>query len=129
MQSWRSCNTCVSHTGVRICRVDPGCLESSQVLLLMSVNCFECGQNDWRSQKDQLDKADHWYIIQYQEEAYLTMINCCPEWVTIWRKIQSEIAVIIAVVLDKIFLKQRPLEEVLMNNRRISWSNVKQVKC
>lgn len=55
-------------------------------------------------------------VTHYRQELYLSMVDCGPGRVAVWRKLRAENAEIIAGVLNELFLERGPVEEVLMDN-------------
>lgn len=55
-------------------------------------------------------------VTHYRHQLYLSMVDCGPGRVAIWRGLRAENAREIAKVLNEIFLERGPVEEVLMDN-------------
>lgn len=55
-------------------------------------------------------------VTHYRHQLYLSMVDCGPGRVAIWRELRAENAVEIAKVLNEVFLERGPVEEVLMDN-------------
>ena len=53
-------------------------------------------------------------VTHYRQGLYLSMIDCGPGRVAIWRKFRTETAVEIGGILNEIFLERGPVDEVLM---------------
>lgn len=68
-----------------------------------------------------LSVEDNWKrlaldVTHYRDRLYLTLVDCGPGRVAIWRELRSENAREIAKVLNEIFLERGPVDEVLMDN-------------
>ena len=55
-------------------------------------------------------------VTHYRHQLYLSMVDCGPGRVAIWRELRAENAEDIARTLNEIFLERGPVEEVLMDN-------------
>ena len=55
-------------------------------------------------------------VTLYRHELYLTMIDCWPGRVAIWRKIRAETVKEIKRIFEEVFMERGPVEEVLMDN-------------
>lgn len=55
-------------------------------------------------------------VTHYRHQLYLSMVDCGPGRVAIWRELRAENAEEIARILNEIFLERGPVEEVLMDN-------------
>lgn len=55
-------------------------------------------------------------VTHYRHQLYLSMVDCGPGRVAIWRELRAENAEEIARILNEIFLERGPPEEVLMDN-------------
>ena len=55
-------------------------------------------------------------VTHYRQRLYLSMIDCGPGRVAIWREIRRESAEEIATVLNSVFLERGPVDEILMDN-------------
>ena len=55
-------------------------------------------------------------VTHYRHQLYLSMVDCGPGRVAIWRELKAENAEEIARLLNEIFLERGPVEEVLMDN-------------
>ena len=52
-------------------------------------------------------------VTHYRHQLYLSMVDCGPGRVAIWRKLRSENAEEIAIVPNEVFLERGPVEEIL----------------
>ncbi|XP_029642776.1 uncharacterized protein LOC115217275 [Octopus sinensis] len=55
-------------------------------------------------------------VMHYHQRMYLSMVNCGPGRLAIWRELRTGIADKIAQILNGIFLERGPVEELLMDN-------------
>ena len=55
-------------------------------------------------------------ITHYNNDRYLTAIDCGPSRFTVWRKINMESSVVVASILESIFVEFGPPSEILMDN-------------
>lgn len=55
-------------------------------------------------------------VTHYRGRIYLSMIDCGPGQMAIWREIRTETAAVITERLNDIFWERGPLEKVLINN-------------
>lgn len=55
-------------------------------------------------------------VTHYRQGLFLSMVDCGPGRVAIWRELRAENAEEIAGVLNEIFLERGPVDEVLMDN-------------
>ncbi|KAK3882626.1 hypothetical protein Pcinc_012994 [Petrolisthes cinctipes] len=55
-------------------------------------------------------------MTHYRHLPYLSMVDCGPGRLAIWRELRGESAVEIAKVLHSVFLERGPVDEVLMDN-------------
>ena len=55
-------------------------------------------------------------MTHYRQRSYLSMVDCGPGRLAIWREIRRESAEEIATVLNSVFLERGPVDEVLMDN-------------
>nr|XP_027233814.1 uncharacterized protein LOC113825211 [Penaeus vannamei] len=67
-----------------------------------------CVKNDWR--RLAID------VTHYRQELYLSMVDCGPGRVAIWRRLRGETAEEISGILNELFLERGPVDEVLMDN-------------
>ena len=58
-------------------------------------------------------------VTHYRQGLYLSMIDCGPGRVAIWRELRTETAVEIGSILNEIFLERGPVDEVLMDNSTV----------
>ena len=58
-------------------------------------------------------------VTHYQGAAYLSVVDCWPGQVAIWKQLKRESADEIASILNKIFLERGPVEELLMDNATV----------
>ncbi|KAG1683689.1 putative uncharacterized transposon-derived protein F52C9.6 [Nymphon striatum] len=63
-------------------------------------------------------------VTHYRQLPYLTMIDCGPGRVALWRELSAETADIIVPILDEIFFERGPVDELLMDNARVFHSRV-----
>ena len=86
--------------------------------------CRECQSIDpahSRHEKGELHMAENWKQLvidntRYCHELYLSMIDCGPRRVVIWRRIRTETAKEIERVVEEVFLDEGPVKEELINN-------------
>lgn len=86
--------------------------------------CRECQSIDpapARHEKGELHVEENWRrlaidITHYQHEPHVTMIDCGPGRVAIWRKIKNETAEEVKRVVEEVFMERGPVEEVLVDN-------------
>ena len=55
-------------------------------------------------------------VTHYRHQLYLSMVDCGPGRVAIWRELRAENAEEIARILNEVFLERGPVEQVLMDN-------------
>ena len=55
-------------------------------------------------------------VIHYRQGLYLSMMDCGPGRVAIWREIRAETAGEIARIVDEVFLERDPVDEFQMDN-------------
>lgn len=55
-------------------------------------------------------------VTHYRQGLYLSMVDCGPGRVAIWRKLRAENAEEIAGALNEVFLERGPVDEVLIDN-------------
>lgn len=55
-------------------------------------------------------------VTHFKNVPYLTIVDCGPGRLAIWKKLVRESADIISSVLEEIFLERGPVEEILMDN-------------
>ena len=58
-------------------------------------------------------------VTHYRQLLYLTMVDCGPSRIAIWRELRAETAENIASVLNEIFLERGPVDEVLTDNSTV----------
>ena len=58
-------------------------------------------------------------VTHYQGVAYLSVVDCGPGRIAIWRQLKQESADEIASILNEIFLERGPVEELLMDNATV----------
>lgn len=63
-------------------------------------------------------------VTHYRHQLYLSLVDCGPGRVAIWRELWAENAEEIARILNEIFLERGPVEEVLMDNGTVFRSRV-----
>ena len=55
-------------------------------------------------------------VTHYRQIPYLSMIDCGPSRLAIWRKLKGETAEEIVNILNEVFLERGPVDEILMDN-------------
>lgn len=86
--------------------------------------CSRCQSIDpapSRHEAGEVQVAENWSrlaidVTHYRQRPYLSMVDCGPGRVAIWREIKAENAGEIAKVLEEVFLERGPVTEVLMDN-------------
>ena len=63
-------------------------------------------------------------ITHYRGEAYLSMIDCGPGRLAIWRELHAESASAVAEELEKVMLECGPVMEVIMDNGTVFRSEI-----
>ena len=58
-------------------------------------------------------------VTHYQGAAYLSVVDCGPGRIAIWRQLKRESTDEIALILNEIFLERGPVEELLMDNATV----------
>ena len=58
-------------------------------------------------------------VTHYQGVAYLSVVDCQPSRIAIWRQLKWELANEIALILNEIFLERGLVEELLMDNATV----------
>ena len=58
-------------------------------------------------------------VTHYRGAAYLSVVDCGPGRIAIWRQLKWESADEIASILNEIFLERGPVEELLMDNATV----------
>ena len=86
--------------------------------------CQRCKSIDpapmkWR--KGRLSVDECWKRLDidtthYDKDRYLSAIDCGPSRYRVWRRINTEDAVVVAAVLESIFIELGPPEEILLDN-------------
>ena len=71
-----------------------------------------------------LQVGDNWKriavdVTHYRNGLYLSIVDCGPGRVAIWRKLRAETAVEVEGILNGIFLERGPVDEVLMDNSTV----------
>ena len=103
-------------------RVDPSI--TREAVNEVVETCRECQSIDpapSRHEKGELQVAENWKrlaidVTHYRQGLYLSMMDCGPGRVAIWREIRSETAGEIARTVNEVFLERGPVEELLMDN-------------
>ena len=68
-------------------------------------------------------------VTHYRHGMYLSVVDCGPGRVAIWRELRAEKADEIAGMLNQIFLERGPVDEVLMDNGAVFRSRVLKDVC
>ena len=63
-------------------------------------------------------------ITHYRGGAYLSMIDCGPGRLAIWRELHAELASVVAEELEKVMLECGPVIEVIMDNGTVFHSEI-----
>ena len=58
----------------------------------------------------------------YRQLPYLSVVECGPCRFAIWRELKREVATEIAGILEDILLERGLVDEILMNNSSVFWS-------
>ena len=66
-------------------------------------------------------------MTHYHRGAYLSMIDCGPGRLVIWRELHAELASAIAEELEKVMLERGPVMEVIMDNGTVFRSEIFQM--
>lgn len=103
-------------------QLDPGVSRNSVERIVKA--CQRCNSIDpapvkWK--KGSLNVDNCWErvaidITHYNNDRYLTAIDCGPSRFTVWRKINMESSTIVAAVLESIVVEFGPPTEILMDN-------------
>ena len=62
-------------------------------------------------------------VTHYRQLPYLTLVDCGPGRLAIWRELRREAAEFVILVLSELFLERGPVEELLMDNSTVFKSN------
>lgn len=92
------------------------------------VKCKTIDPQPTRHDEGSLGVSEDWMRLaldgaHYDGQAYLVLIDCGPSRFAIWRKIRSENAEDIAVILDQVFKERGPPAEMLTDNGTAFRSN------
>ena len=63
-------------------------------------------------------------ITHYRGHAYLSMMDCGPGRLAIWRELRAESAAVVAEELEKVFFERGPVVEVIMDNGTVFHSDI-----
>ena len=111
-------------------KVDP--LVSREAVRRMVGSCDRCQSIDpapVTHEAGEIRVQDTWKrlavdVTHYRQLPYLTMVDCGPSRIAIWRELRAETAANVAEILDGIFLERGPVDELLLDNSTVFRSAV-----
>ena len=120
----------VERTLYLVWKVDPH-IKQEEVQKVVK-NCIRCQSIDPAPNihdPGEIGTAKNWTrlaidITHYRGRAYLSMIDCGPGRLAIWRELHAESASAVAEELEKVMLERGPVMEVIMDNGTVFRSEI-----